>query len=97
MMIRVCGLAFVILSLALASSATNKDSGQKSASNATQKSSNHGEQENGELLFQSHCGRCHTPPEALSPSAAHAVLQHMRVRAMLSKEDEKAILNYIAP
>ena len=51
----------------------------------------------GEQRFQANCGRCHTPPEALSPREVKAVLQHMRVRAMLSAEDEKLILKYLAP
>lgn len=51
----------------------------------------------GERKFAIHCGRCHNPPQDLSPKAAPAVLRHMRVRAMLTEEDEKAILNYIAP
>jgi cytochrome c5 len=51
----------------------------------------------GEQRFQANCGRCHTPPEAISPREVKAVLQHMRVRAMLSAEDEKLILKYLAP
>jgi cytochrome c5 len=51
----------------------------------------------GEQLFQANCGRCHNPPEAISPREVKAVLQHMRVRAMLSAEDEKLILKYLAP
>jgi len=51
----------------------------------------------GEKRFQTHCGRCHNPPESLSPRVARAVVRHMRVRARLSSEDEKLILQYIAP
>ena len=51
----------------------------------------------GELRFESHCGRCHNPPEDLSPREARAVIRQMRVRAMLSAEDERLILKYIAP
>jgi cytochrome c5 len=51
----------------------------------------------GEQRFQANCGRCHNPPEAISPREVKAVLQHMRVRAMLSAEDEKLILKYLAP
>jgi hypothetical protein len=51
----------------------------------------------GEQRFQANCGRCHTPPEAISPREVKAVLQHMRVRAMLSAQDEKLILKYLAP
>ena len=51
----------------------------------------------GEQRFQTHCGRCHQAPEDLSPRTAPAVLRHMRVRAMLTREDEQLILQYIAP
>jgi mono/diheme cytochrome c family protein len=51
----------------------------------------------GERLFEANCGRCHRPPDQLSPKAAGSVLRHMRVRAMLSKEDEQQILKYLAP
>jgi cytochrome c5 len=51
----------------------------------------------GEMRFRENCGRCHNPPESLSPREVKAVLQHMRVRAMLSAEDEQLILKYLAP
>jgi len=51
----------------------------------------------GEIRFEAHCGRCHLPPEDLSPREAKAVIRQMRVRAMLSAEDERLILRYVAP
>ena len=51
----------------------------------------------GEKRFQANCGRCHHEPESISPREVKAVLQHMRVRAMLSAEDERLILKYLAP
>jgi cytochrome c5 len=51
----------------------------------------------GEKRFEANCGRCHTFPEDLSPREARAVVRQMRVRAMLSAEDERLILKYIAP
>jgi cytochrome c5 len=51
----------------------------------------------GEVKFKENCGRCHNPPDALSPREVKAVVQHMRVRAMLSAEDEQLILKYLAP
>ena len=50
-----------------------------------------------EQKFQANCGRCHNPPESLSPREVKAVLQHMRVRAMLSAQDEQLIRQYLAP
>jgi len=51
----------------------------------------------GEKRFRTNCGRCHNPPETISPREARAVVRQMRVRAMLSAEDEKLILKYLAP
>lgn len=51
----------------------------------------------GERLFAENCGRCHRPPDQISPKVADSVLKHMRVRATLSEEDEKQILKYLAP
>jgi cytochrome c5 len=55
------------------------------------------EAEEGERRFQENCGRCHNPPDSLSPREVKAVVQHMRVRAMLTAEDERLILKYLAP
>jgi mono/diheme cytochrome c family protein len=51
----------------------------------------------GAKLFAANCGRCHQPPQDVSPREAKAVLRHMRQRAMLSAEDERLILKFIAP
>ena len=51
----------------------------------------------GEKRFRTNCGRCHNAPEQISPREVRAVLRQMRVRAMLSAEDEKLILEYLAP
>jgi len=51
----------------------------------------------GEERFRTNCGRCHNAPEEISPREARAVVRQMRVRAMLSAEDEKLILQYLAP
>lgn len=51
----------------------------------------------GERLFHTHCGRCHNPPEDLSPREARAVVRQMRVRAGLSERDERALLKFLAP
>jgi cytochrome c5 len=51
----------------------------------------------GEKRFRTNCVRCHNAPEQLSPREVRAVLRQMRVRAMLSAEDEKLIREYLAP
>jgi hypothetical protein len=60
----------------------------------TQTSANGSE---GEKRFQANCVRCHQAPEDLSVREVKAVIRHMRVRAMLSAEDEQLILKYLAP
>ena len=49
----------------------------------------------GERKFQQNCNRCHNAPQELGPRVTGAVLLHMRVRASLSADDEKAILRYM--
>ena len=51
----------------------------------------------GGQLFQTHCGRCHQPPMGLSPKAVPTVLRHMRVRALLPADQEKRLLQFLAP
>jgi cytochrome c5 len=55
------------------------------------------ESEEGEKRFERQCGRCHVPPEDLSPREARGVVRQMRVRANLTAEDERLILKYLAP
>jgi cytochrome c5 len=76
-----------------ASAPTQKQQ-SKTSSKASQTMSNSSE---GEKRFEANCGRCHTPPEDISPREARAIVRQMRVRAMLSAEDEQLILKYIAP
>jgi cytochrome c5 len=51
----------------------------------------------GEKVFTANCARCHMPPMSLSPRITGTVVAHMRVRARLSREDEKLLLQYLAP
>jgi cytochrome c5 len=55
------------------------------------------QQDDGERKFEQNCSRCHNAPENLSPRVTKAVLRHMRVRALLSKQDEEDILHYLRP
>lgn len=68
------------------------DSGQNGTQDVTQQSASEGEKR-----FRANCGRCHNAPQEISPREARAVVRQMRVRAMLSAEDEKLILQYLAP
>lgn len=54
-------------------------------------------QENGERVFAEHCARCHNAPEGFSPRITGTITRHMRVRANLSPEEERAVLNFFNP
>lgn len=89
-------ILILLLGYSLKVFATPRTGGQ------TQKSSKTAAKKNmasdpGEQKFKENCGRCHVPPDSLSPREVKAVVQHMRVRAMLSAEDERLILKYLAP
>lgn len=88
----------VFLSLLLGAS---RNMGQQPAKNSTKKPATTATASNsvneGEKRFQVHCSRCHNPPDSLSPREVPGVIRHMRVRAMLSAEDEKLIRQYLAP
>ena len=89
----VLALFFLSLFLALRSSA-GQQQGNAAPSKAVPKLDEAAE---GEKRFRTNCRRCHHPPEGLSPREARAVLRQMRVRAMLSAEDERLILKFLAP
>ena len=46
----------------------------------------------GTKAYLANCGRCHNPPQDLTPREACAVVRQMRVRAMLSARDARLIL-----
>jgi cytochrome c5 len=51
----------------------------------------------GERAFKQNCSRCHDAPQSFSPRISGTVIRHMRVRASLSEQDEKAILRFLNP
>ncbi len=53
--------------------------------------------EEGERVFTQNCSRCHNAPEGFSPRISGTIAQHMRVRAGLSREDEKVLLRFLNP
>jgi cytochrome c5 len=54
-------------------------------------------QDEGDIVFQQHCSRCHTAPDGFSPRISGTVLRHMRVRASLSEQDEQQLLRFLNP
>jgi cytochrome c5 len=51
----------------------------------------------GEKIFQQNCVRCHTPPMVLNPRVTGTIIDHMRVRARLSRKEQQLLLKYLAP
>lgn len=51
----------------------------------------------GERVFAANCSRCHTAPDGFSSRISGTVVRHMRVRASLSEQDEKALLKFFNP
>lgn len=89
---------FILAAVAVAQTNNkNTASGGKPEANRGTQAASASTGNDGEKRFQTNCGRCHNPPENLSPREARAVVRHMRVRAMLTAEDEKLIMEFIAP
>lgn len=55
------------------------------------------EESDGERVFAANCSRCHTAPDGFSQHISGTVVRHMRMRASLSAEDEKALLRFFNP
>ena len=89
------GVLFLVFSLATLALSQAPAAG--TTSSAKKSATKNSSAQEGEQRFQANCGRCHNAPESLSPREAKAVLQHMRVRAMLSEQDEQLILKFLAP
>ena len=49
----------------------------------------------GEKRFRANCGRCHQSPHKFPPAVMGTALRHMRVRATITDEDMRLILNYM--
>lgn len=50
-----------------------------------------------ERAFRQNCSRCHNAPESFPPQISGTIVRHMRVRANLSRDDERAILKFLNP
>jgi cytochrome c5 len=51
----------------------------------------------GEKVFADNCSRCHIPPMTLSQRVTGTVIEHMRVRARMSRKDQQLLLKFLAP
>ena len=49
----------------------------------------------GEKRFQANCGRCHQFPHKFPPRMILTVERHMRVRALVTEDDMRVIIQYL--
>lgn len=49
----------------------------------------------GEKRFRANCGRCHQSPHKFPPREMATIIRHMRVRATITDEDMRLILQYM--
>lgn len=49
----------------------------------------------GEERYRANCSRCHQAPPKFAPGAMATLIRHMRVRAMLTEDDARAILKFM--
>jgi cytochrome c5 len=50
----------------------------------------------GEKRFRANCERCHAAPQKFPPRMMATIVRHMRVRAYITEEDARLILNYMS-
>jgi mono/diheme cytochrome c family protein len=55
------------------------------------------QQSRGERVFNQNCARCHDAPQNFPPQISGTIVRHMRVRASLSSQDEKALIQFMNP
>lgn len=89
-------VAGALVCAALSGSAEHQ-AGQPAARHDAQAGSQANDQlaEEGQRVFQQNCSRCHNAPESFPPSITGTILRHMRVRANLSRHQEKALLEFL--
>lgn len=96
-----CGILSLAMAMCLfAGGLSGHENGSK-ASAATTASATSGKQDEaalrfeGERRFRTNCGRCHQAPHKFPPRMMATIIRHMRVRATLTDEDMRLILDYM--
>jgi mono/diheme cytochrome c family protein len=57
----------------------------------------HGAERDGQQVFEQNCSRCHAAPQGFPSHISGTIVLHMRVRAGISAQDEKALLRFFNP
>ena len=92
---RVICASLVLLPLWLTAASARQTS--QPAQKASPRGASAAQSDPGERVFAANCSRCHQAPMGLSPRITGTVIMHMRVRARLSREDQKLLLKFLAP
>jgi len=90
-------LGIVLLAVLPLASQTTKESAPQAAAAKQQAPKASDRTPDGNQVFLQNCARCHTVPETFSSRISGTVVRHMRVRAGLSAQDEKALLRFLNP
>ncbi len=92
------GMVTVLMSGAKTALANPSQSTTEKMSSQNRSAQNSGQtQDDGQRVFEQNCSRCHTAPDGFSPRISKTVVRHMRMRANLSAEDERALLHFFNP
>jgi mono/diheme cytochrome c family protein len=87
-------MAFFLAAGALAGNDRNATS-SKGAAAAGGKQDDTALRIEGERRFRANCGRCHQTPHKFPPRMMATIIRHMRVRATLTDQDMRLILQYM--
>lgn len=95
-----CGILLLAMALFLAAG-VRAGNDRVGATRATTASSASGKQDEvavrmeGEQRFRANCSRCHQSPHKFPPRMMATIIRHMRVRATITDEDMRLILQYM--
>jgi mono/diheme cytochrome c family protein len=95
-----CGILALAMAVFLAAGAVTGNVGKGTANNTTAAAANAKQDEaavriEGERRFRANCGRCHQAPHKFPPRMMATIIRHMRVRATITDEDMRLILQYM--
>ena len=93
----VAAAAFLACLSAFSASTMPSQDSKSTAKQTAEKDPKAEQTSEGEKKFKQNCSRCHKAPQGFSPRISGTILRHMRVRASLSQQDEREILQFLNP
>lgn len=85
----------IVPSILFATGASQKDAGNRIVSPVKSQAQQDTVRIDGEKRFRANCGRCHAAPHKFPPRMMTTIVRHMRVRATITDEDMRQILDYM--